>query len=296
MATTLIGVPPGVGDLYWALTKLRAFRKHFGFEHVTLAIQKTSKDRAIEWQQMVDFVDDARYVAFTPGPALRTGFERNHGPLDFILWPNAVLDRGEHLSTWMPDLALDLEFQVETRLPPAAVDEIARGAIVLYASAVGVNRAWFPKRRGDFWIALARELEQRFGRKPILIGAGWDRDNNIEALREHTFELVGSTTLSQVAFLLQNARGVIGVISGMTILANHFKTPTVAFAPDKHHPEFPYTWIRPGAQPWYTALRPISMWDPAACAAALEGSIRIKETATCNSSASSSGSSAARSS
>lgn len=279
--STLIGVPPGVGDLYWCLTKLKAFKQAHGIEHVTLAIQKTSKDRAIEWKDMVDFVDDARYVALTPGKAAASGLERKHGPFDWIMWPNAIVDRGDHLDTWMPGLELDLDFPVKTRKPPGGEAD----RVVLYASALGVNKAWFPERRGDFWIALAGELGQIFGKQPILIGADWDHDNS-GPLASVTQSFVGHTSLPEVAWMLEHARAVVGVISGMTILANHFKRPTVAFAPNKHAAVFPYTWVR--NQPWYTALRPASMWDPAECARIVAAMVEQKECDTCNTLASSS--------
>ncbi|HZF28697.1 MAG TPA: hypothetical protein VE907_06250 [Gammaproteobacteria bacterium] len=272
MSTTLIGVPPGVGDVYWCLAKLKAFKAHYGLGHVTLAIQKTSKDRSIEWRTMVDFVDDARYVALTPGNAATadSGLSRNHGPLDFVMWPNAIVDRGRHLSTWLPELELDLDFPVKT----TPMNESLENRIVLYPSAAGVNRAWFPKRRSDFWIALAVELANRFGVPPLVIGADWDHDNS-DPLAEVAQSLVGHTTLGQVAWILEHARAVVGVISGMTILANHFKRPTLAFAPDKHHPDFPYTWVR--NQPWYRCLRPVSMFDPSAAVEALAWAIDAKE-------------------
>ena len=290
-SSTLIGVPPGVGDLYWCLTKLKAFKQAHGIERVVLAIQKTSKDRAIEWKDMVDFVDDARYVHLTPGRAAVTGLERKQGPFDFVMWPNAIVDRGDHLSTWMPTLELDLDFPVKTR---QIIAPNLENRVVLYASALGVNKAWFPDRRGDFWIQLAVELAQRFGERPVLIGAAWDEDNHESLMRVHTQSILGRTSLAEVAWLIEHARAVIGVISGMTILANHFKRPTIAFAPNKHAAVFPYTWVR--EQPWYTALRPASMGDPAECARILEAMVQEKERYTCSTLASSSALSTARSS
>jgi hypothetical protein len=40
---------------------------------------------------------------------------------------------------------------------------------------------------------------------------------------------------------------VVGVISGMTIMANHFKTPCVALCPDKFEARFPWAWVKPDA-------------------------------------------------
>jgi len=275
MSTTLIGVPPGVGDVYWCLAKLKSFKANYALGHITLAIQKTAKDRALEWRHMVDFVDDARYVAFTPGRAAQEyGLERNNGPLDYVMWPNSIVDAGVHLRDWLPGIALDLAFPVATKAP--AHSESIDGRVVLYASAAGVNRAWFPKRRPDFWIQLAIELEKVTGAPPLLIGAEWDHDNT-GPLCQVAQSIVGGTSLAEVAWILEHAAGVIGVISGMTILANHFRVPCVAFAPDKHHADFPYTWIEPSlSQPWYTALRPVSMFDPVRCARELAERILMR--------------------
>lgn len=266
----LVGVPPGVGDSYWCLTKMKAFKRHYDIKHLTLAILKTSKDRAIEWRHMVDFVDDARYVNFSPGEAERTGFARDVRFLNFVMWPNAIVDKGIHLRDWLPELELDLDFEVRTQLVP----DVAPGSVVLYASSKEVNRAWLPRARGDFWIQLALEIKARFGAPPVLIGAGWD-DENSRLVAPHTQGLVGKTSLREVAWILKHAKAVVGIICGMTIVANHFRVPTVALSPDKFKPAFPYTWV--DRQPWYKALRASEMGGPDNVAAVLEAMVREKE-------------------
>ncbi len=248
MRTHLIGVPSGIGDIYWCLTKIAAYRKAHKLEHVTLGIQQTQHDRSIDWLELAPkgLVDDARYVAFRPdGLTLRNGFTPvpNRAGLDAIMWPNAVVDAGRRLETWLPDLETDLSLELRTERPAVAP------CVVLYASSVGVNKAWFPEQRIDRWIELALALTARFETKPLLIGSSWDAQH-CEQLRPYCDELIARTSLRQVAGILETATLVVGIASGMTILANHFGTPCVAFFPDKHHVDFPVSWTRPGLPYW----------------------------------------------
>lgn len=249
MSYYIVGCPPGVGDLLWCLMKLRDFKKQRGIERLMVAIQKTSKDRAAELCGMVDFVDAVRYVQFRSARAERDGFTDGPGAFNCVMWPNAVLDAGGRIDTWLPEYATewDLPLKVESTLTDPARP-------VLYASAAGVNKSWFPDQGIQFWVQVAKELTDQFAAKPLLIGASWDSDF-CEPLREWASPLIGLTTLPQVAYMLQTAPVVVGVASGMTILANHFGTPCVALFPDKHHEAFPFTWVREAYLPRYHVLR-----------------------------------------
>lgn len=241
-------VPPGVGDVYWVLTKLKAWRAERGNHPVRLLIQSAGHlDRAGQWVDMVDFVDEVRFYPFKPDRAALNhglGQLRDGTP---ILWPNAIVDQGRHLADWLPRLPLDLSF-------PVSVDEVPGGPrFVLYVSSESINRAWMSHLPPTYWRDLVAELNQRVGRV-TLIGARWDLsylNGFLKAGPPLDLELlVGETTLKQVAGLLKSARFFVGVISGMTILANHFRTPTVALYPTAHHERFPRTWVAPEAPYW----------------------------------------------
>lgn len=249
MSRFIVGCPPGVGDFLWCLYKLRAFKRDRGIEHLMVVLQQTKKDRAAELARMAGFVDSVRYAPFRATAAEKTGYLEGFGVMNAVMWPNAVLDRGERIETWLPQYPVewDLPLLTEEALAPA-------GRPILYASSSEVNRAWFPGARKDFWIAVAKALAQECGAKPVLIGASWDM-TNADSLREHTTPLVGLTTLPQVAHLISRAPVVVGVASGMTILANHFRTPCVAFFPDKHHERFPWTWVHEAALKRYSVIR-----------------------------------------
>lgn len=262
-----IGVPPGIGDSYWALCKLQSIL--LGFDspvEVELVIKKTALDRAGAWPEMCGFVQHASFRKYDPGIALRTGFASQADGCDMVLWPNAVLDRGEKLESWLPQYALDQSWQIRTRKPLATPGHAIKELPVVYVSSASVNKGWMPDKGGVWWDALIRELGVAFGVPPVLIGAQWDLDMRARC-RAPCYDLCGQTSLPEVAWLLENCAGVVGVISGMTILANHFRKPTIAFYPPKHHPLFPYTWIADDMP--YTAINSAHTPPPSILAATL---------------------------
>ena len=255
MKTLSVAVPPGVGDIYWCLTKLKALRDHEGADHVRLCIQEAGPKRSIEWPGMVDFVDSGSWLKFhPPQPIPGNGFVRPFAGADCLLWPNAVVDAGRPLADWLPELEIDIDFTIKT-VPLA--DPLVRPRVVVYASAEGVNRAWCPNFGPEYWARLITVLDGLFG-EVTLIGAHWDKPFADQVSQQClvSFEnLVQRTSLPQIAGVLRDARVVVGVISGMTILANHFRTPTIAFYPQAHHPDFPRTWVAPEA-PYKPLLAP----------------------------------------
>lgn len=224
-----VGVPAGIGDVYWALTKIKAFAAG---RPVKIIVQSSPYDRACGWAEMVDFIDGAEFGIFKCGPARETGFQGRWKSLDAVLWPNATIDRGERIETWLPHLETDLNFEV--RCPEY------EPRVVVYPSSHGSAR-W---TGGDFtyWNKVINMLSTNVG--PVtLVGARWD-----EALAKQITEpcenLIGKTTLPQLAGIIKSARVVCGVISGVTILANHFRTPCATIWHDMRFPAgFPTAWV-----------------------------------------------------
>lgn len=243
-----IAIPSGVGDTYWVLSKLKDWREKNGVNHLTLAVQKSSLTRALEWQKMVSFVDAIYELRFRPDyEALHTGYSFGRIPgADYCFWPNAVVDRGRPLSEWLPNYALDLDFDVKYDEPPS--ERASRS--VIYASSEGIHSAWFPQLTPAFW----GELIELLGDDAALIGKEWDGSFRAKFSTGNALDLLGKTSLMEVTGVLKRARVVVGVISGMTILANHWMTPCVAFCPNQFPANFPHAWVKPGAP--YVVLRP----------------------------------------
>lgn len=239
-----VGCPPGVGDLYWVLTKLKALRAARSMSRVTLCIKKSNHDRALALASMVDFVDDACFVPFEPGPAETSGYLEGCGELDCVLWPGAVLDHGGYLDEWLPELATDLDFEIK------APDMGAR-RVVVYPSSVNINDRWV-RRPAQFWHEIVAALTARYGRV-TLVGAEWDKSFRAQLGALDVEDLIGETTLPELAGILRDARLVVGVICGVSILSNHFRTPCVALYPDhRFPPAFPHAWVASDAP--YRAL------------------------------------------
>lgn len=245
-----IAVPPGVGDVYWALTKLRAFRDKYRARQVVLHVQRTSLTRALDWATMVDFVDATAEFSFRPDrDCLDSGFSTAFRGVDCVMWPNGPIDRGLPLVDWLPALGQpDLDFTIRTEAPTIEVGP------VVYVSSEGVNAAWCPNLGPDYWRRLIDELGDASGQKPVLIGKHWDR-TFADSVKGSVVDLIGQTTLPQVAGILDRARVVVGVISGMTILGNHFRTPTVAIHPIV--PMNPRAWVHHEA-PYATVPAPMA--------------------------------------
>ena len=239
-----IAVPPGVGDVYWCLAKMKSFREKNNIKKVTMCVQKTELTRALAWPKMTDgLIDDAVEFDFKKTLEMDAiGYSRRIKGVDFAMWPNAVINRGQHLSRWLPRYALDLDFKINTEKPKES------HPFLVYASSQGINKNWLPGQGARFWAGILKELTIRTGKLPTLIGAGWDENFETDMFRYATpyISMVGKTTLPQVAGLLENAQLIIGIISGMTILANHFRTPSLAIYPDRFLPGFLSAWIKPG--------------------------------------------------
>lgn len=251
-----IAVPSGVGDCYWVLTKLGSFRKKHNIEHLTLCVQKSKFTRALDWSQMTPLVDATEEFAFQPD-----GLMQLHGFTTLIkgvhcgMWPNHVLERGSHLSQWLPHYELDLNFAIKTSLNYPAP------GIVVYISSVNVNREWFPNGGPTFWSNLLRIIWEKKQVAPVVIGSNWDREfyEKVGAKTPHVCYL-GKTSLPEVAAILKNADLVIGMISGMTILANHFQTPCVAISPPRFSAGFHGAWIKPNTP--YAVLKSSEIQNP----------------------------------
>lgn len=247
-----IGVPPGVGDVYWALCKLQSIREKHRLEDVELVIKSSNFDRAGEWAGMCPFVDSTSFAKFKNLDAEKIGLggvtypggdiNGNRPPtIDAVLWPNAVVDRGDHLRHWLPEYDLRQDWKIATKQPEGL--ESVDGHPVIYASSATIHKAWAPKLDVAWWTVMAETLAMRFGRKPIVIGASWDVGFSGGVLADNTIDMLGKTTLAEVAWILEHAAGIVGIISGMTILANHFRTPAIAIYPPKHHDRFPEAWM-----------------------------------------------------
>jgi len=99
--------------------------------------------------------------------------------------------------------------------------------IVIHAGGgvSGAARRWQPERFAQVADALVRD----YGAQVVLVGTASDDSARVlEAMQQPAVDLIGQTTLTQLADLIRSADLYIGADSGVTHLASAVRTPLVA--------------------------------------------------------------------
>jgi heptosyltransferase-1 len=123
---------------------------------------------------------------------------------------------------------MDIAVPEATRDSAAALrgrSGIAGDYVVLAPFTTRPQKHWFDER----WAELARRLQPRF--TPVLLGGPGDmaRAAAIETLSGGgVVNLAGQTTLTECAALIESARALVGVDTGLTHLGLAMATPTLA--------------------------------------------------------------------
>lgn len=242
-------LPPGIGDAYWSVVKLRAFLKREGLGIPDVGIVSPREKywnghmRAFPFLAMFPFLNSS--LRFVEGRGLdlrpvwneayldpgRTIFKGIAG-FDYFISYNAHLRVGKSLDQVDPDLACDWS-------PPAFVslDQIRfrersmagyKKYLVAYFVFQGTNKYVLEHFSiGDLanWVIKAATLT---GSIPVFVGAEWDLTDKVlekmismvTAMVPGTVNLVGKTDLHQLFGLMKGAAGIMGVPSGITIMSS----------------------------------------------------------------------------
>ncbi|SMF93592.1 heptosyltransferase-1 [Methylomagnum ishizawai] len=128
------------------------------------------------------------------------------------------------------NFALDIAVSAADRAEAAAIkaDAGITGAYAVIAPfTTRPQKHWFDER----WAELAQKIQAERGWPVLMLGGPADRAH-AAALRalagDALTDLVGQTSLGLCAALIENARGLVGVDTGLTHLGIALKTPTLA--------------------------------------------------------------------
>lgn len=268
-----IGVPPGVGDIHWIMTKMESFKRRAGVDRLTLAVHEDIGHRySGQYLDLLPFVDHViRFpVALTYDFGIRGGHGRpvyrGEQGLTYKMEFNSALERGQAIEDILPEFETHWDYEIA--YPPASRDyalsmkERAGGRLILfYASSEGANAKWAREdwTTGDWMelLLLIRSRTNKERQKIVLLGAPWDRAFANRLLKldemESFIDLVGSTDLPQVLALIREASVLIGYPSGLSVMAAQFQTPCVMFWPINKISkggEFEAPFIRSWLPPW----------------------------------------------
>lgn len=238
-------VPPGIGDGYWVLTKLRGFIEARGLELPEVWVHDGGGPRRSgDFWAAVPFVRFGGY-AQEPKPGAWTEVSRRAylladypvqrnvpGGFDWFLSFNGCVDHGRSLdeampgpTEWYPPL-----FKTKDREAATASYRERWGSYVVVAFW---DHSFYLKWLAEFSeaqiVSTLRRLADR-GLTVVVSGAEWDKAGiatRLAGADRRFVNLVGQTSFTELAALLEGAAGVFGHPAGSTLLGPFFRRPTL---------------------------------------------------------------------
>jgi len=273
---TIIGMPPGIGDLHWIMAKLESFKEKNNIErvkvHMNLGKQenKNFHDCSLEFLELIPFIDSAESVleeipfeyALVGGSG--TPLFINHGGCDYMLEFNSYLEKGIRLKDILPEYEVNFDYPIlEPRDAKMFANEAKKNAggklALVFTASEEANDNWVKDfwTPGD-WMEVARRIHKETKCRPVLIGARWDKsytDRIIKLDREGIiYDLVGKTSVTNLLALIREASVLIAFQCGVVMMATKFRTPVAGFWPVKSRANpkglFKRSFTRSWLPPW----------------------------------------------
>jgi ADP-heptose:LPS heptosyltransferase len=239
-------VPPGIGDILWALLKIRSIAQDEPIDLVLSGLpDKEINWRAIPFLKRFPFVTRATVLDVpllkNEEDSLRNDAQGRYryladgeqGQFTYLI-PNAVLERGERLETWQPEHPLDWdvtqEFDWSNTDKGTDLGRALKPFVAFYLGPEegnveeGHNRGflWEPKH----WIELALLLRDRF--RIAVVGAHYDRSYYERYVREGVakagmkwFNFLGKLEIGETMALLRQAQCFVSYQCGLGIFAHY---------------------------------------------------------------------------
>jgi SAM-dependent methyltransferase len=271
-------VPPGVGDIYWSLLKAKSFCEQGGYGQPDIYISspmKNARDRSIDYVRMCSWCNAAGYLKHDHEGKIwkeaymhdgRTIFDNVVGCDKFIAY-NGVMRYGASLSAVDPHLEPQWYFPMfESLEEQAAIDRYQNRYgryVVCYIVPHGTYKRWLDEFDIKKTYVALREISDRLKANVVLVGAAWDRGKLDKILlriqkaegTNFIYNEVGRTSLEDVFGMMKGSIGVVGYLSGITIMSTRFKVPTLMLWNSYYHPDFWWHSCPPDSRDvWYTAL------------------------------------------
>jgi len=256
--------PQGIGDTVWALLKIEDAARQLGADaiHVKIAcIDPTNKAeaRALDFVRRFSFVRSAEMYGIPlsqgqvgpvllPGdPADAQGYFRyipdgytTLPGIDYVLMPNAALERGIRLENWLPQFAINWKAMGSFSFRPEE-ELLAQGLgdnyVVFFLGSRASNTVAGHNRNSIWkphdWVELGRRLKRKYKCRIMVVGSEHERDyydNVIKPLLDEPWEdHIGFWGIGQTYAALKKARFVISYQSGIGIVSNYLGVPVGIF-------------------------------------------------------------------
>jgi hypothetical protein len=254
-------LPTGIGDSVWALHKIESISQKIGDGHIDVLLShgdasKISK-RAVDFVRRFRFVDSVKLrpyeLLYPPGitpegyynyiPDGMYRFDKDHC---CALIPNATLERGQRLESWLPQYDINWDIWKDFRIPwwerykARVLKEAIGDYVVFYPGPLhgnttgGHNRGsiWTPQD----WVRLALEIHKRFQLPIVVVGANYDAAYYDQLLapamngtQAFDINLIGCTSLGELWSITSGAKFVVSYQAGVGIVSTYLGTPTAIF-------------------------------------------------------------------
>ena len=279
-------LPGGIGDVTWALLKIRSIAGENPIDVIVSGDPKKEVDnRALPFLRRFDFVRGVR-VQDVPVLVDKENANDDQGRYRYVadgekgdfhfLVPNTTLERGERIETWLSDHPADWEifqhFSWENTERGLATGQALEPFAAFYLGPEsgnieeGHNRGWLwePKH----WIELGKMLTER-GLNVAVVGAPYDRSfwekyvrDGVKQAGQHWFDLIGRFEIGETFACLKKAKVVVSYQSGLAIVAHYLGVPVVTWWREDGNSAHPKrkvcfdnrmkdAWIRPGWEDRY---------------------------------------------
>lgn len=264
-------VPQGIGDSIWALFKVEDIAKKLGNEHIEIYIacsnpENPIENRAKDFISRFEFVDNVQMYQMPNlgqvGPVLLPGSATDEDGLyryipdgtsmilslpgiDYVLMPNAPLERGIRLENWLPEFEINWNimdrFKFSDEELTATIDLNKPYAVFFCGSLDGNsiaghnrNSIWKPAD----WIKLADDIQNKFGLEIVVVGAEYDRSYYEKELlplikNKSWIDRIGNCSIGETFVITKKAKFVISYQSGIGIISSYMGTPVGIFWREK---------------------------------------------------------------
>ena len=299
---TIIGMPPGIGDLHWIMTKLESFKEKNNIEKIKVVMnldwmtQNNRHTYSLDYLKLIPFIDSAESKAgvmpfeYALAGGSGTPLLKNLDGCDYLIEFNSMLEAGMKLEDILPEYDTNFDYPIIRHPGPDEWAEHIKQsvggklAVIFTASTLGndiwAHKLWIPRD----WMELAKKIYNETKCKLVLVGGEWDKDYARRLCQfDHDkiiYNIVGQSSVNQLFALLRIANVVVAYQCGVMMMAIHFRTPAAAFWPikTKANPvgqfkrEFMRSWLPPWAEE--VGYHPFGFGDPDATPDGIFASIR----------------------
>ncbi len=257
-------VPTGIGDSIWALHKIQSVRDALdpgGSIDILLSCSDINdvQTRALDFLRRFQFVNsvDMRVISLHQLPIYHPsgcwnyvddGMYEVDGERYCVLVPNAALEHGTRLESWLPKYEIDWSIFDQFRMTSAErafgrnlESKIGKYAVfylgpyhgnVIGSDGHNRNALWRPSD----WVELGRRIHRELGLSIVAVGAVYDYSYYTHLVRPELngdgsfwHSLIGETNIGQLFSVTAHSRFVISYQSGVGIVSTYLGTPTAIF-------------------------------------------------------------------